>query len=300
MNKPLVLKSGRSVSRKIFGWLIVVFGTLYALQQFVLLLQQQAHVRYAFYAGMVAATATALGALPALFSRGLSARLNAAMLGFGGGVMLAASIFSLILPALQLVNGGSAAASTSLSGAVQVAVAILLGATMMMLLERWIPHEHFIKGAEGQQAKALKRSWLFVLAIMLHNIPEGLAIGAAYAGGEATGASALATAIVIQDIPEGFVVAMALLAVGYRRRIALAVGMLSGLTEPIMAVMGAAALGASPLLLPWGLALAAGAMLFVISHEIIPESHRQGHELAATKGLMLGFVLMLVLDNMFS
>lgn len=297
MNKPLVLKSGRSASRKIIGWLIVVFGTLYALQQFVLLLQQQAHVRYAFYAGMVAATATALGALPALFSRRLSARFNAAMLGFGGGVMLAASIFSLILPALQLFSAGSAATSTSLSGSLQVAVAILLGAAMMMLLERGIPHEHFIKGAEGQQAKALKRSWLFVLAIMLHNIPEGLAIGAAYAGGEATGASALATGIAIQDIPEGLVVAMALLAVGYRRRTALAVGMLSGLTEPVMAVIGAVVLGSSTLLLPWGLALAAGAMLFVISHEMIPESHRQGHELAATNGLMLGFVLMLILDT---
>lgn len=295
MSKPLVLKSGKSTGRKMLGWLILLLGAFYAAQQFVLLLQQQPHVRYAFYAGSLAAAATALGALPALFSRRLSARLNAAMLGFGGGVMLAASIFSLILPALQLF-----AKPDSASGSLQVAGAILLGAAAMMLLERVIPHEHFIKGAEGQQAKALKRSWLFVLAIILHNIPEGLAIGAAYAGGEATGASALATGIAIQDIPEGFVVAMALLAVGYRRRTALAVGMLSGLTEPVMAVAGAAVLGASALLLPWGLALAAGAMLFVISHEMIPESHRQGHELAATNGLMLGFVLMLLLDTVLT
>lgn len=295
MSKPLVLKSGKSTGRKMLGWLILLLGAFYAAQQFVLLLQQQPHVRYAFYAGSLAAAATALGALPALFSRRLSARLNAAMLGFGGGVMLAASIFSLILPALQLF-----AKPDSASGFLQLAGAILLGAAAMMLLERVIPHEHFIKGAEGQQAKALKRSWLFVLAIILHNIPEGLAIGAAYAGGEATGASALATGIAIQDIPEGFVVAMALLAVGYRRRTALAVGMLSGLTEPVMAVAGAAVLGASALLLPWGLALAAGAMLFVISHEMIPESHRQGHELAATNGLMLGFVLMLLLDTVLT
>lgn len=295
MSKPLVLKSGKSTGRKMLGWLILLLGAFYAAQQFVLLLQQQPHVRYAFYAGSLAAAATALGALPALFSRRLSARLNAAMLGFGGGVMLAASIFSLILPALQLF-----AKPDSASGSLQLAGAILLGAAAMMLLERVIPHEHFIKGAEGQQAKALKRSWLFVLAIILHNIPEGLAIGAAYAGGEATGASALATGIAIQDIPEGFVVAMALLAVGYRRRTALAVGMLSGLTEPVMAVAGAAVLGASALLLPWGLALAAGAMLFVISHEMIPESHRQGHELAATNGLMLGFVLMLLLDTVLT
>jgi ZIP family zinc transporter len=287
------------------GWLIVLLGTLYAFQQFVLMLQLQPQVRYAFYAGMLAAIATAFGALPALLSRGLSARLNAAMLGFGGGVMLAASIFSLILPAMQLFAHQANTTSTltghlGLNGSLQIALAILLGAMAMSLLERFTPHEHFIKGAEGAKAIALKRSWLFVLAIILHNIPEGLAIGAAYAGGEATGASALAVAIAIQDIPEGFVVAMALLAVGYRRRIALAVGMLSGLAEPVMAVVGASVLGASPLLLPWGLALAAGAMLFVISHEIMPESHKQGHELAATNGLLLGFILMLVLDNILS
>lgn len=292
MTRQLLLGTRKSAGRKLVGWLIVLLGALYALQQFLLLLQQQANVRYAFYAGMAAAFATAAGALPALFSRKLSARLNAAMLGFGGGVMLAASIFSLILPAMNLF-----AESSGSSGSLQVALAILGGALLMLLLERMVPHEHFIKGTEGQQAKALKRSWLFVLAIILHNIPEGLAIGAAYAGGDASGASALATGIAVQDIPEGFVVAMALLAVGYRRRVALAVGMLSGLTEPIMAVIGAVLLGTSPAMLPWGLALAAGAMLFVISHEIIPESHRLGHELSATNGLMLGFVVMMILDT---
>lgn len=292
MTRQLLLGTRKSAGRKVVGWLIVLLGALYALHQFLLLLQQQANVRYAFYAGMAAAFATAAGALPALFSRKLSARLNAAMLGFGGGVMLAASIFSLILPAMDLF-----AQSNGSSSSLQVALGILGGALLMLLLERMVPHEHFIKGTEGQQAKALKRSWLFVLAIILHNIPEGLAIGAAYAGGDATGASALATGIAVQDIPEGFVVAMALLAVGYRRRVALAVGMLSGLTEPIMAVIGAVLLGMSPAMLPWGLALAAGAMLFVISHEIIPESHRMGHELSATNGLMLGFVVMMILDT---
>lgn len=292
MTRQLLLGTRKSAGRKVVGWLIVLLGALYALHQFLLLLQQQANVRYAFYAGMAAAFATAAGALPALFSRKLSARLNAAMLGFGGGVMLAASIFSLILPAMDLF-----AQSNGSSSSLQVALGILGGALLMLLLERMVPHEHFIKGTEGQQAKALKRSWLFVLAIILHNIPEGLAIGAAYAGGDATGASALATGIAVQDIPEGFVVAMALLAVGYRRRVALAVGMLSGLTEPIMAVIGAVLLGTSPAMLPWGLALAAGAMLFVISHEIIPESHRMGHELSATNGLMLGFVVMMILDT---
>lgn len=293
MNTASANKLSKRTVRRLLGWCILLLGAGYGLQQLALLMQQQDHVRYAFYAGMVAAAATAVGALPALFSRGLSNRLHAAILGFGGGVMLAASIFSLIVPALDLFESS---AQVSWQGPVQVAAAILFGAFLMLALERSVPHEHFIKGTEGHQSLALKRSWLFVIAIILHNIPEGLAIGVAYASGDAVGASALATGISLQNIPEGFVVAMALLAVGYSRFLALMVGMLSGLVEPLMAVIGAIALS-NALLLPWGLAMAAGAMLFVISHEMIPESHRQGHEMAATNGLMLGFVLMLVLDT---
>lgn len=292
MNTASLAKFSKLNPRKLLGWAILLLGAGYGLQQLAVLMQQQEHVRYAFYAGMAAAAATALGAIPALFSRRLSARLHAAMLGFGGGVMLAASIFSLIVPALALFESST----QSWQGPLQVAAAILMGALLMLALERSVPHEHFIKGAEGHQALALKRSWLFVIAIILHNIPEGLAIGVAYASGDAVGASALATGISLQNVPEGFVVAMALLAVGYSRLVALSVGMLSGLVEPIMAVTGAIVM-TNPMLLPWGLAMAAGAMLFVISHEMIPESHRQGHEMAATNGLMLGFVLMLVLDT---
>ncbi|MEN3157656.1 ZIP family metal transporter [Alkalimonas sp. NCh-2] len=292
MNTASLAKFSKLNPRKLLGWAILLLGAGYGLQQLAVLMEQQEHVRYAFYAGMAAAAATALGAIPALFSRRLSARLHAAMLGFGGGVMLAASIFSLIVPALALFESST----QSWQGPLQVAAAILMGALLMLALERSVPHEHFIKGAEGHQALALKRSWLFVIAIILHNIPEGLAIGVAYASGDAVGASALATGISLQNVPEGFVVAMALLAVGYSRLVALSVGMLSGLVEPIMAVTGAIVM-TNPMLLPWGLAMAAGAMLFVISHEMIPESHRQGHEMAATNGLMLGFVLMLVLDT---
>lgn len=275
------------------GWCILAAGAVYGVQQVIWLMQYQVPVRYAFYAGMLAAAATALGTLPALFLRRLSSRLHAAMLGFGGGVMLAASIFSLIVPALDLFQ---ATAQLVWQSPLQVAAAILLGALLMMALERSVPHEHFIKGAEGHQALILKRSWLFVIAITLHNIPEGLAIGVAYAGDNVVAASALTTGIAIQNVPEGFVVAMALLAAGYNRVFAVGVGMLSGLVEPLMAVLGAMVLTNSAVL-PWGLAMAAGAMLFVISHEIIPESHKQGHEMAATNGLMLGFVLMFVLDT---
>lgn len=283
--------------RKLAGLLIVLAGAGYGVQQLVVLMQQQPNVRYAFYAGMVAATATAAGAIPALFMRRLQQKLLDVMLGFGAGVMLAACMFSLIVPALALLTDSGASPWRS-SGS--VALAILLGGAFMLLLERLVPHEHFIKDEDRLRNQTMRRSWLFVFAIALHNIPEGLAIGASFAGGDTAAATALATGISVQDIPEGLVVAMALLAVGYSRALAVGIAILSGLTEPVMAIVGAAVLGESSLLLPWGLALAAGAMLFVISHEMIPESHRQGHELAATNGLMLGFVLMMLLDTALS
>ena len=186
--------------------------------------------------------------------------------------------------------GGWAAGGT-------IGAAILLGAAALLCLERWLPHEHFIKGVEGQASRTLRRTWLFVFAIALHNLPEGLAIGVAHAGGDPLRANALATGIAIQDVPEGLVVAMALLAAGYRRALAVGLGMASGLVEPLGSVLGAAVVSASVSLLPWGLGFAAGAMLFVISHEIIPESHRKGHEAWATGGLMVGFVVMMLLDT---
>ena len=179
----------------------------------------------------------------------------------------------------------------------RMAGAVLLGAAVLLLMDRTLPHEHFIKGREGIEAHRLRRTWLFVFAITLHNLPEGLAIGVGYAGNDPLRGTALATGIAIQDIPEGLVVAVALLAAGYPRAFAAALGMLSGMVEPLGAVLGAAVVGWSAPMLPWGLGFAAGAMLFVISHEIIPESHRKGHEVYATCGLMLGFVLMMLLDT---
>jgi ZIP family zinc transporter len=174
---------------------------------------------------------------------------------------------------------------------------VLLGAALLLAIDRMVPHEHFVKGLEGPKAMKLKRVWLFVLAIALHNLPEGLAIGVAFAGSDPVAATALATGISIQDVPEGMVVALALRGVGYGRFMSVGLGVASGLVEPAMAVLGATVVTLTASLLPWGLALAAGAMLFVISHEIIPESHRQGHEAFATGGLMVGFVLMMVLDT---
>ncbi len=248
----------------------------------------------ALLGGGMAALATALGTLPVLMSHQLSQRSFDTLLGFGAGVMLAASSFSLIIPALasaKALGAGPWGAGSMVGGG------ILVGAMLLLLIDRMVPHEHFIKGLEGPQAVAMKRVWLFVLAISLHNLPEGLAIGVAYAGADPVAALALATGISIQDVPEGMVVAMALRGVGYSRLTSVGLGMLSGLVEPIAAVFGVAVISLSASLLPWGLAAAAGAMLYVISHEIIPESHRQGHESFATAGLIVGFVIMMLLDT---
>ncbi len=230
----------------------------------------------ALLGGLLAAGATALGALPVAFSQRVPERVQDTLLGFGAGIML---------------GRGPWGAGLSIAGA------ILLGASALLILDRVLPHEHFIKGKEGKPARNLRRTWLFVFAITLHNFPEGLAIGVGYAGADPVQAGSLALGISIQDVPEGLVVAIALLAAGYRRAFAVGFGMASGLVEPLGAVLGATIVGWSASLLPWGLGFAAGAMLFVISHEIIPETHRKGHEVPATCGLMLGFVLMMVLDT---
>lgn len=282
--------------RRLLGMGIVVLGLFAMLQSLWRHLQSQypGPVFDAFLASSMAALATALGTLPVWLTPRLSERVLDSLFGFGAGVMLAAVSFSLLVPGIEVarIEGGGDWTAGAIIG-----TGVLLGAGALLLLERLVPHEHFIKGVEGQAAVRMRRSWLFVLAIVLHNIPEGLAVGVAYAGTHAANADSLATGIAIQNIPEGLVVAVALIAAGYRRRVAVVIGMLSGIVEPVAAVFGAAVLGMSEMLLPWGLAFAAGAMLFVVSHEIIPESHRKGHEAAATGGLLLGFVLMLILDT---
>ena len=285
-------------ARRAFGLLIAIAGAI--------ILAQEAWMRWRGFApadgpialalqgGLIAALATALGTLPMGVSQPMSDRALDALLGFGAGVMLAAAAFSLIVPALEAATaeGRSAWATSSLVG-----TGILMGGTLLLLMDRLLPHEPFIKGVEGAEARSLRRVWLFVFAITLHNLPEGLAIGVAFAGTDAARAMALATGIAIQDVPEGLVVALALRSVGFSRGRSAGIAAASGLVEPVGAVVGATVVGLSSALLPWGLAFAGGAMLFVISHEIIPESHRKGHEHLATTGLMIGFVVMMVLDT---
>lgn len=264
---------------------------------------QQSHPAQsaAWTAGWVAALATALGTLPVYLTRAPSERTRDVMMGFGAGVMLAASVFSLIIPALN-------AAATQGHGpwprSAIVGSGILLGAMMLMGIERILPPASAFLQPVGRASGRghisglrLRRVWLFVAAVALHNLPEGLAMGVAYGGADVASANALATGIALQDVPEGLVIASALMSAGYGRLWSAGLGAVSGVIEPVAALSAAALMAWSQWLLPWGLATAAGAMLFVISHEIIPETHRQGHEKEATTGLMLGFVLMMVLDT---
>jgi len=240
-------------------------------------------------ASLAAGAATGVGALPALFYQRISPRVEDGLLGFGAGVMLAATSFSLILPAIDHAGGG-------LGAAMIVAGGMLLGGLFLYLSDHFAPHEHFISGPQGADLGRLKRIWLFVIAITIHNFPEGLAVGVGFGGGDIANGLTLAMGIGLQNMPEGLVVALALLREGYSLRYALMVSLLTGLVEPIGGLIGVGVVSVAAPLLPWGLAFAAGAMLYVVSDEIIPESHRKGYEDEATFGVMVGFVIMMLLD----
>ena len=175
-------------------------------------------------------------------------------------------------------------------------VGILLGGVFLQMAHRFLPHEHFIKGKYCKRSTNLKRIWLFIAAITIHNFPEGLAVGVNFGTGNISDGIPLAIGIGLQNMPEGLVVALALVAENYSRNYALAVSLLTGLVEPIGGVIGAGVVSVAQYFLPWAMAFAAGAMLFVISDEIIPESHRKGFEQEGTIGVMLGFVVMMFLD----
>jgi ZIP family zinc transporter len=167
------------------------------------------------------------------------------------------------------------------------------------LLNAFVPHEHFVQGRQGPEAGDVARIWLFVLAITIHNIPEGLAVGVGYGGGDVASGTTLAVGIGLQNAPEGLAVALALWSTGYSKLEAFLIASLTGAVEPVAGLFGAYAVSISQLVLPWALTFAAGAMLFVISHEIIPETHKHGFEGEATAGLTIGLAVMMFLDVVF-
>ncbi len=231
---------------------------------------------------LMAGSATGLGSLPfLLFKKSLKEKYIDMLLGFAAGVMLAASAFSLVLPSIEL------------GGPLRFVVGFILGGVLVDFIDKLIPHEHFLKGHEGIETRKLKGIWLFVIAITIHNFPEGMAVGV---GAYTPHALSIAVAIGTQNIPEGAAVAAALLNAGYTPVKAFLVSFLTGLVEVVGGVLGILLLNIAESLLPYLMALAAGAMVFVISDEVIPETHLRGQERLTTYWILVGFTLMTVLD----
>jgi len=255
-------------------------------------------IAVALIATLGTAFATGAGALPVLFTRGFSLKARNAMLGFSAGVMLAASLFSLLLPAL---DSATAMTQSKVGGGLVACAGLALGVALMLAMDRWLPHEHFVQGRHGPEAQRVSRVWLFIFAITLHNVPEGLAVGVAFGAGDAANAVPLAVGIGIQNMPEGMAVALALLTLNFSPAKATLLALASGMVEPLGGLLGAGVISIMQPMLPLGLSFAAGAMLFVISHEIIPETHHQkGHETVATVSLMIGFIVMMMFDTMLA
>lgn len=242
---------------------------------------------------LIASLGTGLGALPTLFIKRITPHAQGIMLGFGAGVMLAATAFSLIIPGIEAADE---ALGNNITAALVITTGIILGGVFLWLSHQYFPHEHFFKGREGSDLINLKRVWLFVIAIAIHNFPEGLAVGVGFGGENIANGIALTAGIFLQNIPEGLVVSLSLLSEGYSKRQAILISAFTGLVELVGGIVGAIAVTIAQPVLPIAMGFAAGAMLFVICDEIIPESNRLGYEKAGTIGVMAGFVLMMFLD----
>jgi zinc transporter, ZIP family len=228
--------------------------------------------------------ATGLGGLGLLLVRRPGDRLLDTLLGVTGGIMVAASFFSLLEPALD-------------DGTVtEVALGFLVGAGALAALDSWIPHVH-ARFRERSQSREQHRATLLLSALTIHNIPEGLAVGVAFAAGGPELGIPLAVAIGVQNVPEGFAAAAPLVAAKTSLLSAIGFAVATGLVEPPAALLGYAIASTMEPLLPISLAFAAGAMVYVVVDEMLPESRERGNEREATGGFVVGFVVMMVLDN---
>ena len=242
---------------------------------------------------------TAAGAATVFLAKNVSRSLLNAMLGFAAGVMIAASFWSLLAPAIEMSEG------SGVPGWIPATVGFLLGGAFLWVVDRILPHLHL--GLEIEQAEGIKTTWqrsvLLVTAITLHNFPEGLAVGVAFGAVAAglpaatlAGAVALAIGIGIQNFPEGLAVSMPLRREGFSRGKSFLYGQASGMVEPIAGVLGAAAVLLMRPILPYALSFAAGAMIYVVVEELIPESQQGQDTHMSTIGAMLGFAVMMILD----
>ena len=260
---------------------------------------QQSPIWQALLAGLFTWGVTAAGAALVFLTARIEQRLLDAMLGFAAGVMMAASYWSLLAPAIEVAEQQGNIAWLPAS------VGLLVGVLFLWILDSLLPHLH--PGKSPEDAEGIKSTWqrsvLLVTAITLHNIPEGLAVGVAFGGTQAGIPSAslgaaigLAFGIGLQNFPEGIAVAMPLRREGISRRKCFWYGQLSAIVEPIAAVIGAAAVVFAAPLLPYALSFAAGAMIYVVVEELIPEAHEAGHVNLATVSFTIGFTVMMILD----
>ena len=272
----------------------------------------QEPIMQALAAGLFTWILTAVGAGLVFFFKSSNRKLLDMSLGFTGGVMIAASFWSLLAPAINYVEMQNKMGLTNLPSWLAPTIGFLLGALFLYTLDKIIPHLHLFN--KKKEAEGLSTNWqktiLLVLAIALHNIPEGLAVGVAFGalahpeflGLEMEGvftlgtAVALAIGIAIQNFPEGFAVSMPLRRQGLSRFKSWQWGQLSAIVEPVFAVIGAAIVVQVLPILPYALSFAAGAMIFIVVEEVIPESQKGGNTDLATIGLILGFVVMMGLD----
>lgn len=246
-------------------------------------------MQLAFITAIAVGFSTVIGAVIGFAFKRIPHRFNDAILGFAAGVMLAAAVIGLILPAVE-VSGRH--------GIWFVAAGTVCGALFLNGIDRFMPHLHNIAGVDQEQHHnaQINKVLLFVLAIAIHNLPEGLAAGVSFGSEDIGNAFTVAAGISLQNIPEGMVIISPLLAIGVSKRRTFAIAAFTGLIEVVGTMLGYFAVSIAAVILPFALAFAGGTMLYVVSDEMIPETHSHGYERMATYSLLGGFVLMLILD----
>lgn len=236
--------------------------------------------------------ATVFGAVLGFFFKKISHKFSDIVLAFAAGVMLAAAVIGLVLPSLEY--GGPDGLPVTVLG-------ILCGAVCLNLIDKLVPHLHRLSGADREshpaQAAQLNKVLLFVMAIAIHNLPEGIAAGVGFGTGNTGEAITIAAGIALQNIPEGMVIIAPMLASGMKPGRTFVIAMLTGVVEVLGTLLGYFAVSVSTAILPFALAFAGGTMLYVISDEMIPETHAHGEERGATYSLLVGFCLMLAMSH---
>ncbi len=236
--------------------------------------------------------ATVIGSLIGFIFKNISHKFSDIILSFAAGVMLAAAVLGLIIPSLEY--GGKYGILVTVAG-------IFVGAVCLNLIDKLVPHLHKFVGdePESHQNANLNKVLLFVLAIAIHNLPEGIAAGVGFGSGDTTQALIIAGGIALQNIPEGMVIIAPMLAAGISPRKTFILAMITGLVEVVGTLIGYFAVSISTAILPFALAFAGGTMLYVISDEMIPETHAHGYQKQATYALLLGFITLLLIERFF-